>query len=286
RYRIETNYKVPVQMGNPIVVYKETITRKSLTLEGKTPNRHNRFLLHVEPLSLELQEKLVESKIEGKIRDKDKAIVEKLIEMGFDRDEAKKAWGVHNNNILVDGTRGISSLFEIKELVLQGFNDAMDQGPLAKEKGFGMKVVLEDATLHEDSIHRGPAQVLPAITRTIYACMLNANPVLYEPKQLLTLMVPQDQMGNASKELGARRTQISEMRTEGDATVIIAKSPVKELIGFSAAIRGATQGRATWTAEYAGYERLPTELQIPTITEIRKRKGMDPEVKAYTFFLD
>jgi elongation factor 2 len=286
RYRIETNYKVPVQMGNPIVVYKETITKKSLTLEGKTPNRHNRFLLHVEPLSQELQDKLVDSKIEGKIRDKDKAIVEKLIEMGFDRDEAKKSWAVHNNNLLVDGTRGISSLFEIKELVIQGFNDAMDQGPLAKEKGFGMKVVLEDATLHEDSIHRGPAQVLPAITRTIYACMLNANPVLFEPKQLLTLTVPQDQMGNASKELGARRTQITEMRTEGDATVIIAKSPVKELIGFAAAIRGATQGRAIWTAEYAGYERLPMELQNPTVTEIRKRKGMDPEVKPYTFFLD
>ncbi len=286
RYRIENNYKVPVQMGNPIVVYKETMTKKSQTLEGKTPNRHNRFLLHVEPLPKDFLERLVETKIEGKIRDKDKAIVEKLIEIGMDRDEAKKTWAVHNNSLLVDSTRGITSLFEIKELVIQGFNDALDAGPLAKEKGFGLKVVLEDATLHEDSIHRGPAQVLPAMVRTIYACMLNGNPVLYEPKQLLTITVPQDQMGSATKELSARRTQIQEMRTEGDATIIISKAPVKELIGFAAAIRGATQGRAMWTAEYAGYEQLPMELQKPTVTEIRKRKGMEPEVKPYTFFLD
>ncbi len=286
RYRIENKYKIPVQMGNPIVVYKETIQKKSLTLEGKTPNRHNRFLMHVEAIPKEVLEKLIETKIKGKIRDKDKALVEKLIDAGFEREEAKKIWAVHNNNVLVDASRGIQSLFEIKELVIQGFSDAMDQGPLAKEKGFGVKVVLEDATLHEDSIHRGPAQVLPAITRTIFACMLNANPVLYEPKQILTITVPQNQMGSASKELGARRTQISEMRTEGDATIIVSKAPVKELIGFAASIRGATQGRAMWTAEYAGYDLLPAELQRPTITEIRKRKGMDPEVKPYTFFLD
>jgi elongation factor 2 len=286
RYRIETNHKVPVNMGNPIVVYKETMTKKSLTLEGKTPNRHNKFLMHAEPIPKELLEKLVELKIDAKIRDKDKELVQKLIEIGFARDEARKMWAVHNNCVLVDGTRGIQSLFEVKELVIQGFQDAVDQGPLGKEKCFGVKIVLEDATLHEDSIHRGPAQVLPAITRTIYACVLNGDPLLLEPKQLLSITVPHDYMGAASKELGSRRTQISDVRTEGDTTIIVAKAPVKELIGFSSAIRGATQGRAQWTAEYAGYETLPRELQKETITEIRKRKGMDPEVKNYQFFLE
>lgn len=286
RYRIETNHKVAVNMGNPIVVYKETMTKKSLSLEGKTPNRHNKFVMHAEPIPKELLEKLIELKIDAKIRDKDKELVQKLAETGFPRDEARKIWAIHNNCVLVDGTRGIQALFEVKELVIQGFQDAMDQGPLGKEKCFGVKIVLEDASLHEDSIHRGPAQVLPAITRTIYACMLNGDPLLFEPKQLLTITVPHDYMGAASKELGSRRTQISEVRTEGDTTIIVSKAPVKELIGFSSAIRGATQGRAQWTAEYAGYEPLPKELQKEVITEIRKRKGLDPEVKNYQFFLD
>ncbi|MFH1257162.1 MAG: elongation factor EF-2 [Candidatus Diapherotrites archaeon] len=286
QYRIEVDHKIPIIVSPPIVVYKETIVKSSPILESKSPNRHNKLKMHVEKIPLEILDKLVESRLDCKIRPKDKEIVEKLINMGFDRDEAKKSWSIHNNCLLVDATRGIQALQEIKELVIQGFKDAMDEGPLAKERCFGVKVVLEDATLHEDSIHRGPAQMLPTITRGIYACMLSAEPVIYEPKQLMTINVPQDFMGSASKELGARRTQITEMRTEGDTTIIIAKAPVKELIGFSAAIRGATQGRVVWTAEYAGYELLPRELQKPVITEVRKRKGMDPEVKNAAFFLE
>ncbi|MBU1930725.1 elongation factor EF-2, partial [Candidatus Micrarchaeota archaeon] len=215
RYRIETNHKIPIKVGCPIVVYKETITTNSDTLEGKTPNRHNKFLMHAETIPKELLEKLIELKIDAKIRDKDKELVKKLIDIGFPRDEARKIWMVHNNCVLVDGTRGIQSLYEVKELIIQGFKDAMDQGALAKEKSHGIKIVLKDAKLHEDSIHRGPAQVLPAITRTIFACVLQAKPVLLEPKQTLSITVPHDFMGSASKELGSRRTQINEMRTEG-----------------------------------------------------------------------
>ena len=95
--------------------------------------------------------------------------------------------------------------------------------------------------------------MLPTMTRGCYACMLSADAVLYEPKQRLTITVPEDYLGAVSKELGSRRTQISEMRQEGDSSIIIGNAPVKELIGFSSTIRGATQGRALWTAEYAGY---------------------------------
>jgi len=128
--------------------------------------------------------------------------------------------------------------------------------------------------------------VLPAITRGIYACMLSGDPTLHEPKQTLTITVPEDYMGSVNKELGSRRTQISDIRSEGDQSIIIGKAPVKELIGFSAAIRGATQGRAIWTAEYAGYELLPRELQQKIIKEVRTRKGMDPEVKPASYFID
>ncbi len=286
KYRIEVTHGVQVTVGNPIVVFKETIKKSSNILEGKSPNHHNKFKISVEPIPQELLLKLVESKLDCKIRSKDKEIIEKIIDMGFERDFSKSIWAIHNNCLLADLTRGIQSLHEIKELVIQGFQDAMDEGPLAKEKCSGVIVKLEDATLHEDSIHRGPAQVLPAVTRTIFACMLSAEPILLEPKQTLFITAPQEYMGAVSRELGSRRTQISDMRTEGDASIFIAKAPVRELIGFSATMRGATSGRAVWTAEYSGYEPLPKELQSIVITEIRKRKGMDTEIKPYAFFLD
>lgn len=287
QHRIEVDHKVPITVSSPIVVYRETISKDSPKKhEAKTPNKHNKFLIHVEKIPEKILEKLIESKIKGKIRDKDKHLVEQFIEMGIERDEAKRIWAVNNNCYIVNATKGIEALFEVRELITQAFNDATNEGPLAKEKVQGVKVVLEDAKLHEDAIHRGPAQVLPAITRGIYACMLQADPLLFEPKQTLSILVPQNFMGAVSKELGSRRTQITDMRNEGDQTIIIGKAPVKELIGFSAAIRGATQGRAVWTAEYAGFELLPKELQHDTIVEIRKRKGMDPEPKKAEYFFD
>lgn len=286
QYRIEVDHKIPVQVGNPIVVYRETISRKSPIVEGKSPNKHNKFKISAEPIPKETIEKIIEAKLEGKVRAKDKDIVEKFVNAGLERDEAKKVWAINNSCLLVDKTRGIQALHEVKELIIQAFVDATNEGPLAKEKCFGVKVFLHDASLHEDAIHRGPAQVLPAVTRAIYAAMLSADAAMLEPKQILTINVPQGFMGSAAKELGTRRTQISEMRTEGEISIIIAKAPVKELIGFSAAIRSATEGRAIWTAEYAGYETLPRELQKQVIAEVRKRKGMEPEPKPAAYFME
>jgi len=286
QYRIEKDHGIPIEVSTPIVVYREAITKESPTLEGKSPNRHNKFKVSVEPMPQEIFEKLAEKKIEGKIKPKDKAMIAEFDECGFSRDTARKIWAVHNNNILVDASRGIVALHEIREMVIQGFEDAMNEGPLAKEKCLRVIVYLEDAKLHEDAIHRGPAQILPLTTRTMYACMLSASPIILEPKQTLTINVPQDFMGAVTKELSARRTQITEMNQEGDASIIIGKAPVKELIGFSADIRGATQGRAIWTAEYAGYEQLPRELQDKVIAEVRKRKGLDERPKSAEFFLE
>lgn len=286
QYRIEVDHKIPIVVGNPIVVYRETIRKNSQIIEAKSPNKHNKFKIRVEPIPAEIYENLIEAKMKGKIKPKDKETVAKLVEIGFDNDLAKKVWAVHNNNVFVDATRGIQALHEIRELVIQGFTDAMDAGPLAKENCTGVLFVLEDAKLHEDAIHRGPAQVLPAMTRGIYACMLSSDPVMLEPKQILTITVSEEYLGAVSRELGSRRAQIIEMRAEGDTQIIVSKAPVKELIGFSQAIRSATQGRAIWTAEYSGYEPLPRELQDKVVKEVRTRKGMDPEPKPASYFMD
>lgn len=285
-YRIKNAHGLDVETSSPIVVYHEALKAESEILEAKSPNKHNKFKIKVTKLDENIFNNLNETGFEGKIKPKHAETIEKLKELGFSTDDARKVWAINGTNALIDRTRGIQALNEIRELVIQAFNDAMNEGPLAKEKCQGVLLELVDATLHEDSIHRGPAQVLPAITRGVYACMLQAGAELYEPKQLLTVTVPEDQMGSASRELGARRVQITEMRTEGDSSIIIGKAPVKELIGFSNAMRSATQGRANWTAEYYGYEKLPIELQNATTMEIRKRKGMNDEIKSWQFFLE
>lgn len=284
--RIKTEKGLEVVTSKPIVVYRETVMKQSPTVEGKSPNRHNRLYFVVEPLDDAIWNAINTGEISQKDLKDSKALAKKLVELGMSNDEAKRVWDIYNGNILVDMTKGIQYLNETKELIIQGFREAMDRGPLSHEKVTKVKVKLVDAKLHEDAVHRGPAQILPAVRNPIYAAMLQANAVLLEPKQKLFVNIPQELMGAVTKDIQARRGQIINMEQEEDAISITAKVPIAEMFGFAGDIRSATQGKALWTTEYLGYEKLPDELQKRIISEIRKRKGLPPEPPTYKDFVE
>src|SRR5438034_1075478 len=150
-------------------------------------------------------------------------------------------------------------------------------GPFAAGKGMGLKVRLVDAKLHEDSVHRGPAQVIPAARSSVYGAMVLAGRILLEPIQKVFINVPQDFMGSAIGEIQSRRGVIEDISQEGEITVIHAKAPVAEMFGFASAIRPATKGRALWSTENAGFEPVPSNLQGEVVRAIRTRKGLPPE---------
>ena len=284
--RIRREKKLDVETSPPIVVYRETVTQKSPVMEGKSPNRHNRFYIEVSPLEDNVYKAIEDGKITEKDLKNPKELSKKLVELGMDKEEVKKPWAIYNKNLLLDCTKGIVHLNETKELIIQGFKEAMDKGPLANEKCTKLKVKLVDAKLHEDAIHRGPSQVLPAIRKPIYAAMLKAGAILLEPKQNVFINVPQELMGAVTKEMQSRRGQILSMEQEDEQIIIKAKAPIAEMFGFSGDIRSATGGKAIWSTEYAGYEKLPNELQQKIIKQIRERKGLKPEPPKYTDFME
>jgi elongation factor 2 len=143
-----------------------------------------------------------------------------------------------------------------------------------------------DASIHEDPVHRGPAQIIPAIRRPIYAGMLLAGTVLLEPKQKLLVQVPQDYMSQVINQVQGRRGQILDIQQEEEIATITAKVPVADMFGFSDDIRGATQGRALWYYEHAGFERVPKELQDKIVGQIRERKGDKKEPPTPQDFMD
>ncbi|PIV68964.1 MAG: elongation factor EF-2, partial [Euryarchaeota archaeon CG01_land_8_20_14_3_00_38_12] len=206
-----------------------------------------------------------------------KALAKKLQELGMDKFESKGVVAFHDTNMFVDATKGIQYLHETMELCIEAFHEAMKKGPLADERCMGVKVRLVDAKLHEDSIHRGPAQVIPAVRNAIYGAMCQAKRNLLEPKQKVFINVPQELMGDATREMQQRRANIEDMKQEGDITTIISKAPVAEMFGFASAIRSATAGRALWSTEHAGFEKIPYELQDNVVKKIRERKGLKPE---------
>jgi len=263
-----------VDTSQPIVVYRESAEAVSPSIEGKSPNKHNRFYFTVEPLDSEVLAALAAGDLKPERYKSSKDLANALIEKKMEKDEAKGTVEFHLNNALVDTTKGVQHLNEVMPLVQEGFHEATDNGPLAKERVLGIKVKLTDIKLHEDSIHRGPAQVIPAVRDAIREAMLQAKPMLLEPKQKIFIHVPTDYMSGAIREIQSRRGQIIDMKQEGELTTIEAKAPVAELFGFASAMRSSTEGRALWATEHAGFEKVPYDIQEKIINEIRKRKGL------------
>jgi len=278
-YRIVNEQKVEIKTSPPIVVYREAVLKSSeREFEGKSPNKHNRFYFKVERLPDAVVKAIKSGEIASDERIKDaKAFAKQLEALGMDREEVKNVYWIRNANMFVNCTKGIQYLHETKELLVDAFKEAMDKGPRTWEPVHGLLVKLMDAKLHEDSIHRGPGQVIPAARSGIYGAMVEAGTTLLEPKQRLFVTVPNDLLGPVNRELNSRRCTIEDMPMEGDMVTVVSKAPVAELFGFASAIRGATQGRALWTTEFIGFEPIPRELLEKVTVEIRTRKGLKPE---------
>lgn len=274
--RLQRDRGVELKTSQPIVVYRESIAGKAGPVEGKSPNHHNRFYIEFEPLEPGVAEALKEGKVSMKMDELERRKL--LIEKGMDKEEAKSIAGFYGTNVLLNMTKGIQYLKETMELILEGFEEALKNGPISREPAQGIKAKLVDVKLHEDAVHRGPAQVIPAVRQAMQAGILMANPVLLEPFQNVFIQVPQEQMGGAMSEVQGRRGVILSMETQGDVIVIKAKMPVAQMFGFAGAIRSATEGRALWSTEFAGFEPLPTSLLLETVSQIRTRKGLKPEM--------
>ena len=243
--------------------------------EGKSPNKHNKLYFLVEPLEPEVAAAIKKGDIpEGRLRKKDLVVPKLFADLGYDTKISKKIMDVFNGNILIDETRGIVYMHEIIELVLDMFEDVMNAGPLAREPCLGVKVRLMDCKLHEDAIHRGPAQMYPAVREGIRGAMDLATPVLFEPVQTLRFEAPEEYMGEISKLISNKRGQLLDMQQEGEMITVLGKLPVGEQFGLSNDLRSATGGRGSSSLVAQVFERMPGELQTKIVRQIRERKGL------------
>ncbi len=277
--RIIKEKGVEVTTTPPVVVYRETVTRKSPEpQEGKSPNKHNRLYFTVEPMSAEMKLAMKDKKIPMmRVKKKDENLWAALSEAGMDTKDTRNVKNIFNNNILVDNTRGIVQINEIIELVNDMFENVMQSGPIVNEPVTGVVVRLIDAKLHEDAIHRGPAQMYPAVREGIRAAFAVAGPVLYEPVQTLRFEAPMEYMGEISKLISNKRGQLLDMQQEGASVTVIGRMPVAEMFGMSGDLRSATGGRGSSFVVDQNFELLPHELQPKITKQIRERKGLKQE---------
>jgi len=266
-----------VDVSPPIVIYRESV--RGVTpeaVEGKSPNKHNKFYIIAEPLEEKIHQAMIRGEIpsSSEIKKKEVELQDKLVALGLDRDESKKVKLIHNRNVFLDMTRGVHAILEVMEMLKQSFTEAMDEGPLAREPCDAVKIKLVDAKLHEDAIHRGPAQVIPAVRSAIRDAMVYAKAYVLEPKQIIRIDVPTEQMSGAMKEVQNRRGQILEMSEELGTSNITAKLPVSEMFGFNSALKSSTGGKGFYWLIDVVYEPLPRELEPRVLSQIKQRKGI------------
>lgn len=274
--RIKTEKGVKVKTSEPIVVYRETITKASRECEGRSPNKHNVFYIQVEPLDQKIYDAIKSEELdEGRIKKKKNERLWKILEsIGVSHEEARQYRDIYKGNVLLDKTRGIVHIGEVIEMVMDAFEQIVDAGPLAREPSMRLKVNLMDTKLHEDAIHRGPAQVYPAVRDAIKECMVQGGATLYEPVQLHSIEIPTDYLGGITKLISTKRGQLQDVQHEGAMTVVKAKIPVAEMIGWASDLRSATEGRGVSSLVDQYFERVPQSLLADTLRKIRQRKGL------------
>ncbi|KAF9569529.1 Elongation factor 2 [Mortierella alpina] len=293
----EDHAQIPLRKSDPVVQYKETVKGESSVIAlAKSPNKHNRLFIKAGPLSEELTQAIETGKVGA--RDELKARARVLSdEYEWDNAEARKIWSFGPDgtgpNLLVDMTKGVAYLSEIKDSCVAAFQWATREGVYTDENMRGCRFNIMDVVLHADAIHRGGGQIIPACRSAIYASAMLAQPAMMEPVYLVEIQCPEGAMGGIYGVLTKRRGHVfgEEQRPGTPMYTIKAYLPIAESFGFTSDLRAATGGQAFPQCVFDHWEMLnglctdDPKLEA-LILSIRKRKGLKQEMPKVENYMD
>ena len=271
--------------SEPLINYRETITQPTEPIMAKSPNRHNKIFMRVEPLEPEIAEMCRTGEL-GEMKDK-KEMTKILRDHGWEPDVAKKVMRFDSRgNIMINGTKGVQFIDESSDSILSGFDDVMKEGPLAREQMRDCKFTFTHFVPHEDTAHRGLSQLGPASRRACLASVLLAQSVILEPILGIEVRVPQDLVGNVASVLSGKRGKVIDIQQKGVVSIVIGEVPASETFDISQVMRGQTAGKAMWNTFFKAWSPIPKSLVAQLIPDIRKRKGLSPEPPKAEEFID
>lgn len=273
-----------ITTSKPLINYRETVKGTAGPLMSKSPNRHNKIFVRIEPLAEDVVEMIRTGKINDTMDKKELAKV--LREKGWDTDEARKVISIESGSMFVDATKGVQYLQESMDSIKSGFTDIMISGPMAQEHCRGIKIVLHHYVPHEDPAHRTLAQLLPATRRAVMGSILTANPVLLEPVLGIEVKCPADMIGTVAGILSGKRGKLLNVDQKGVIAIVLGEVPASETFDLAETMRGGTAGKAVWNTHFKLWQAVPSSLLMPIITDIRKRKGLSPEPPRPDEFID
>lgn len=289
---------VPLRVSPPVVSYRETVEAESrMVALSKSPNKHNRIYLKAEPIDEELAIAIESGKVNP--RDDFKARARIMAdEFGWDVTDARKIWCFGPDglgpNVVVDQTKAVQYLHEIKDSVVAAFQVATRDGPILGETLRSVRINLLDITLHPDAIHRGGGQIIPTMRRATFAGVLLAEPRIQEPVFMVEIQCRETGIGGIYSVLNKKRGQVvSEVQRPGTPMFTIkAYLPVNESFGFTTELRQATGGQAFPQMFFDHWQTMSGDPLDPTskpgviVTDARKRRGLKENVPGYEEYYD
>jgi len=227
--RMKREFKVEVNQGEPQVEYKEAVTKSTEHRETYKKQSGGR----------------------GKFGDI-------VFEMG-PVDEDFEGAGLQ----FVDEIKGGRIPKEFIPAVQKGFNDSMNNGPLAGFVMDSLKVRLIDGSFHP--VDSDALSFELAAKMGYKACAKAAGAVILEPIMLLEVLTPEENMGDIVGDLNRRRGQVNDMSDRGGAKVVKAEVPLSEMFGYVTTLRTLSSGRATSTMSFSHYAETPKNVSEDVI---------------------
>ncbi|KAM0686765.1 translation elongation factor 2 [Conglomerata obtusa] len=285
---------VEIVVDEPVVTYIEGISGSTTDAKmSKSANKHNRIYMTCEPLEEEIVENIINGKLVHKDPKERAALWKEHIDCSEDYVKKILFYGPEDKgpNIIVDETKGIAYLNEIKEYMREGFREVTSRGPLVGEMLRGVRFNLTDLALHADAIHRTGNQITAPVTSVCKGLIMNSIPILYEPIFFAEINVSNQHMNGVCNVISRRRGTIEEYRDEnGIRTTITGYLPVRESFGFNAEMMGETKGQASSVLSFSHYSVLPGRFDCPgsitaeTVKKIRTKRGMGEYKPAENYF--
>ena len=237
--RMKREFSVEANVGKPQVAYKETITKPAeaevkYVKQSGGRGQYGHVKIRVKPL--------------------DKTVDEEKLPKNTKRSEGFE---------FVNSIRGGVIPHEYIPAVEKGLKEGMDRGVVAGYKIVDVSVELYDGSYHE--VDSSEIAFKIAASQAIREAARRANAVLLEPIMNVEVVTPEQFMGDVTGNLSSKRGQIEGMEERGMNKAIHARIPLSEMFGYITTLRSMTEGRASFTMEFASYETVPQNVATAVI---------------------
>ena len=257
KWRIENLDKIPVELYEQRIPYRETITKKA-----KSEYRHKKQSggagqfgdVHL----------IIEPYTEGdpvapvyNFNGQEFRITVK------NQQELSLEWG--GKLIFVNSVVGGAIDTRFMPAILKGIMNCMERGPLTGSYARDVRVIVIDGKMHP--VDSNDISFMIAGSRAFSQAFREAGPKILEPIYDVEVYVPSDYMGDVMSDLQGRRGIIMGMDSENGYQKLSARVPLKEMSSFSTALSSITAGSASFNMKFNGYELVPAEVQDKLIKE-------------------